>query len=120
MAVNLEAYKRSEGKRVNPMNPFEAKGFLKYDPERQARIRFVLDDLIGALLVDNHPELRAAWERTFKKGCKKEDIEALSTPPATANDLEALASLWNDAVIRNKTINQWTKFAREKYARTCR
>ena len=120
MAVNLEAYKRSEGKRVNPMNPFEAKGFLKYDPERQARIRFVLDDLIGALLVDNHPELRAAWGRTFKKGCKKEEIEALSTPPATANDLEALASLWNDAVVRNKTINQWTKFAREKYARTCR
>ncbi len=115
MAVNMEAYKRSEGKRVNPMNPFTATGFLPYDAERQAKLRAVLDDLIGALMIDNHKGLKEAWSHVIKTGSSAEQIRALARPPVEAIELDVLAKKWDNAPFRNATINQWVEFARTKY-----
>ena len=117
LAVNAEAYKLTEGKRVNPLNPFTAKGFMKYDTDKQAKIRAVLDDLIGTQLIDTHSELRSAWARVIKSGSKPADLKAIAKTPASEKELLTMAEKWNDAVFRNQTINNWVKFAREKYAK---
>lgn len=117
LAVNTEAYKLTEGKRVNPLNPFTAKGFLKYDAEKEAKVRQVLDDLIGTQLIDTHKELREAWARVVKAGLKPQDVAALAKSPITAADLAKLAPKWNDAVFRNETLNSWVKFAQAKYSK---
>lgn len=116
LAVNTETYKLTEGKRVNPLNPFTVKGFLKYDSEKQAKVRQVFDDLLGATMIDTHKELRDAWARVVKKGAKPEDVAAFAKAPVTAKDLEALSAKWDDAVFRNQKINEWVKFARDKFA----
>ena len=116
LAVNTEAYKMTEGKRVNPMNPFTAKGFLKYDSEKQTKVRQVFDDLLGATMIDTHKELREAWARVIKKGTKPADVAAFAKSPVTPAELEALAGKWEDAVFRNQKINEWVKFARDKFA----
>lgn len=115
MAVNTEAYKKSEGRRVNPMNPFKVKGFLPYDAEAQAKLRGVLDDLIGALLIDHHKDLRRAWAQVIKSGSNSDQIRHLATPPIAATELGALAAKWDHAAFRNATINQWVNDARTKY-----
>jgi ABC-type Fe3+ transport system substrate-binding protein len=115
LAVNSEAYKVTEGKRVNPINPNNAKGFLKYDSEKQAAVRRVLDDLIGTQLIDSHKELREAWAKVIQAGAKPADIKALSKIPVTASELPALSAKWDDAVFRNQKINEWVKFAQTKF-----
>ena len=117
LAVNSEAYKLTEGKRVNTLNPFKAKGFLKYDADKESKSRQVLDDLIGSQLIDTHKELRDAWARVIKNGNKPADLAALAKSPVAAADLEKLSAKWGDAVFRNQTINAWVKFAQEKYSK---
>ena len=117
LAVNGEAYKLTEGKRVNSLNPFTAKGFLKYDSEKEAKVRAVLDDLIGTQLIDTHKELRQAWGRVVKAGSKPSDIAALAKSPIGSGDLIKLSEKWNDSVFRNQTLNTWVKFAQEKYSK---
>ena len=116
LAVNSETYKLTEGKRVNPINPFSTKGFMTYDTEKESKVRAVFDDMLGASMVDTHKELRDAWARVIAKGSKPADIAALAKQPATEKELEALAPKWGDAVFRNETINKWVKFSQEKYS----
>lgn len=116
LAVNSEAYKATEGKRVNPLNPNTVKGFLKYDTDKQAAVRRVLDDLIGTQLVDSHKELRAAWSKVVNDGSKPADVKSISKAPVTASELTTLAAKWDNAVFRNEKINEWVKFAQAKYA----
>lgn len=115
LAVNTASYAASEGKRVNTLNPFTAKGFLYYDTDKAAAIRPVFDDLIGALMVDNHKELRAAWAKVAKGGAKAEDVAAFAKVPVTKAELEKHALKWSDNVYRNDQINQWVKFSKEKF-----
>jgi ABC-type Fe3+ transport system substrate-binding protein len=115
MAVNTEAYKLSEGRRVISMNPYTARGFLPYDAERQAKLRAILDDLTGSLLIDNHKDLRLAWAQILKSGSPKDRLRGLSSPPIDEKELERLAPRWEDAKFRNQTINKWVEFARIKY-----
>jgi ABC-type Fe3+ transport system substrate-binding protein len=115
LAVNTEAYKISEGKRANEMNPFTAKGFLKYDSEKAATIRKVFDDLLGATMVDTHKELRVAWARVIAKGAKPADIAAFAKLPISQSELDKLALKWDDGVFRNENINKWVKFSKEKF-----
>ena len=117
LAVNTETYKLTEGKRVNPTNPFNSKGFMTYDTEKQAKVRAVFDDMLGASLVDSHKELRDAWARVIAKGAKAEDVAALAKPPVNAKELEGLAAKWSDPVFRNETINKWVKYSQDKYAK---
>jgi ABC-type Fe3+ transport system substrate-binding protein len=117
LAVNTEAYKQTEGRRVNALNPFTAKGFLPYDAEKEAKVRQVLDELIGTQLIDTHKELKEAWSRVIKAGARPSDIAALSKSPISHGELVKLSEKWSDAVFRNQTLNSWVKFAREKYAK---
>ena len=116
MAVITDTDVKTEGKRIEGIiNPFAQKSFLKLDNEKAAKLKRPLDDLIGALLIDNHKDLKTAWQRVIKNGAKPADLAALSKMPVTEAELLALAEKWDDNVLRNETINKWVNFAREKY-----
>lgn len=116
LAVNTEAYKNTDGKRTNPLNPFTAKGFMKYDTEKAAKIRKVFDDMLGATMIDTHKELRVAWARVVKNGMKPADVAAFSKLPVSRADLDVLAAKWEDSVFKNEHINKWVQFSKEKFA----
>lgn len=115
MAVNTKTYEQTEGKRTSEFNPFKQKAFIKLDLEKSAKMQRVFNDLIGAIHVDTHTDLRAAWDAIVKRGAKADEIAAFAKPPVTEAELLALADKWGDDVFRNKTINEWVSFAKAKY-----
>lgn len=118
MATNIETYKITEGKRIGAItNPMNTKLAFKLDNDKAAKSKRVFDELVGALLVDTHKELKDAWQRVIKNGAKAEDLTALAKPPVNEAELLKIAEKWDDNVFRNETVNKWVAFAREKYQR---
>lgn len=117
LAVNVESYKLTEGKRVLPMNPFTVKPFMKLDTVKAAKMRQAFDDLTGAIMIDTHKELKEAWARIVKNGTKADEIADFAKPPVTEAELLKLSEKWSNNVFRNETINRWVEYARQKYAR---
>lgn len=115
MAINTRAYDETEGKRTQVMNPFKEKSFLKMDIEKAGRMKRVFDDLLGAVHIDTHTDLKAAWAAVIKAGAKPGDITALSKPLASEAEVMALTEKWGDDVFRNKQINAWVETARKRY-----
>jgi ABC-type Fe3+ transport system substrate-binding protein len=115
MAVNYQAYNQTHDQRPNEVNPFNMQVSLKLDLNRAALIHSILGDLVGALHIDTHEELKKAWKAVIARGNKPADIAALGKMSQTEPEILSLAAKWDDAVFRNKKINEWTEFAKAKY-----
>jgi hypothetical protein len=115
MAINTTAYAQTEGKRATDFNPFNQKAFMKLDLAKAAKMQRVFNDLIGAIHIDTHGDLKDAWAAIVKNGMKPEDIATFSKPPVSEAELLALADKWGDDVFRNKTINTWVEASKSKY-----
>ncbi len=115
MAINKAAYEETKGIRKTDVNPFTMSNFLKMELEKSSKMQRVFIDLIGAIHIDTHRELRKAWKKIIKTGMKAKDLALLSKPPVTEAELLSLADKWGDNVYRNKVINSWVKYAQEKY-----
>ena len=117
MAVNTKSYAETDGKRSSEFNPFKQAAYLKLDLAKAAKLQRIFNDLVGAIQVDPHADLKAAWDAVVKRGTKPDEVAALAKPPVTEDELLKLADKWDDDVLRNKTINDWVEFARAKYKR---
>jgi ABC-type Fe3+ transport system substrate-binding protein len=117
LAVSPQAYKDTAGKRLYGINPYEKQTFMRFDLEAAGVMREPLNDLVGAVFVDLHPELKAAWTRVVKDGLKPETVAWLGEPPVSEADLAKAAKKWDDNVFRNQTINGWVAAAKTKYAK---
>ncbi len=116
MAVNQETYKETEGKRTTPINPFSQKGYVKPDVEKSSKWKVPMDDLYGALLVDLHQELKAAWKNVVSNpNMKDEMLKRLAETPVTEEELLKYAEKWEDPKFRNEKINEWVLFSRAKF-----
>lgn len=117
MMVNTEAYKVTEGKRINADNPFSQGGFIQLDIERASKLQRVFNDLVGALLVDTHHELKKAWVKIHKGGKQPDPakLKEFGRMPITEEEFWKAAEKWDSEVFRNETINAWVKFAKTKY-----
>jgi ABC-type Fe3+ transport system substrate-binding protein len=116
MAVNTRAYAETKGQRNSDFNPFEQKGeYLKLDLAKATKMQRTFNDLIGAIHVDTHGDLKAAWDAILKRGAKPAEIAELAKPPVTEAELLQMADKWEDDVFRNKTINAWVEYAKSKY-----
>ncbi len=116
MAVNTQSYVATEGKRVNDYNPFKQKSFLRVDLTEVAKTKRVINDLIGAIMVDTHKDLKKSWRVVLKSKSKEKLLKEFSKVPVTEKELGGLAAKWNDEVFRNKKINEWVSFAQKKFA----
>ena len=117
MAVNLKTYEMTEGKRINPINPFQQKTYLEIDIAKSAKMQQVFNDLLGALHIDIHQDLKEAWQTLIKDGLTPEELRALGTVPVTEAQVLAMADKWDNNVYRNQQINDWVTFAKSKYAK---
>lgn len=116
MAVNSKAYAETEGKRIAATNPFVQKGFVVLDLARATRLQRVFNDLVGAVLVDTHEDLKKAWKKIAKtKTIDPAKLANFGKMPLSEAEFDKLEAQWDDEVFRNKSINAWVAGARQKY-----
>ena len=76
--------------------------------------------LVGALLVDTHTELKAAWRAVIARGRLPAEVAELGRTPLTeAEILKLAAKEWKDPAIRNRKKIEWQTWARDKYRKLC-
>ncbi|HOX27574.1 MAG TPA: extracellular solute-binding protein [bacterium] len=115
MSVLPEMYK-NYGKKSNvPVNPFTRKKGFSYDSNKGTVRWNILNDLIGALVIDTHEDLAPAWKKLSKSKNKKKFASVMRPPVSEAEVMKLAGSAWNDQVTRNKMVNEWIADARSRY-----
>lgn len=105
------------GERVTvPQNPFTVARALPYDPEKGSTRWGLVNDLLGALIIDTHADLQRAWKQIIAAGMPAEALARLVEPPLSEEEALRLArKVWQDQTRRQATISRWVAFAKEKY-----
>ena len=116
MAVNPKAYE-GPGDILTGLNPFTQKAAMKFDSVKASALQRVLNDLVGAVHVDVHKNLNAAWKRIIKNGLKAPALAELTRPPVTEEEALALTKKWDEPSYRNSVINNWQGAAKATYKR---
>lgn len=83
-------------------DPYASKNNFTFDTQKAAVRRRALDDLIGAVLIDNLRDVQA------KIPAKPNDFYV----PIDENGLTQMAAKWNDQAFRNAQISKWNQAAR--------
>ncbi|MBI4641348.1 MAG: extracellular solute-binding protein [Candidatus Tectomicrobia bacterium] len=115
LSVLPSLYKTLGKKSIVPLNPFEMGSLGKYDSDRQGKLWSLVNDLVGALLIDTHQDLVKAWEAVIAGGMKPAAVAEMTKMPVTLEEAMTLSAKWKDDAFRNQKINEWVKFAQEKY-----
>jgi ABC-type thiamine transport system substrate-binding protein len=119
MAVMPAVYDEMGSQTLVQVNPFKMRAAIRYDSAKAAVRWKLLNDLIGALIVENHEPLKDAWRAVAE--CDATTRAALTRKlaamPLTEEEaLDLARQKWKDPVARNRTLLEWSAFAREKYA----
>lgn len=109
------------GDRCVVINPFKRElKPIQYDAAKGGKRWALVNDLIGALVIDPHKDLVTAWKAINK--CKDEQkreaaIKRLTEMPITAEEgLQIAQSEWRKPDYRNQKLTEWNSFARQKYS----
>jgi len=99
------------------LNPFTWRSDFPFDPKLGAERWSIVNDLIGALVIDQKNLLTQAWKEALDKGSLTEQHwQRLATMPISGEEALQLAKTrWQDPEFRNQKLNEWTHFARSKY-----
>jgi ABC-type Fe3+ transport system substrate-binding protein len=105
---------------VAEANPFAVKNLITYNSDLGNRRWDALNDLFGAVVVDAHPDLAAAWKEVCQlpEGEHKAKLEKdLFTPRCSLAELEAHArSIRTESPrVRTERVNRWGEEARQHY-----
>ena len=120
MSMRPDFYKRYKGVSNIEFSPFELKQTFRYDARLSRERREVVAALVGALLVDTHEELQAAWTAIARRGLTPDIIKQLGTAPLTEAEALTLAKgPWKDPRVRNRKKIEWQTFAQHKYRKLC-
>ena len=99
---NSPFYNESKVINGNTNNTFTLNNELAY------KRRDLVCALIGAQLIDTHPELRKAWAEAIRKGKAEKTLILLSKPLITENELQALLqNEWKDPLQKNRIKIRW-------------
>lgn len=116
MPVRPELYRRFKGVSNIEFSPFDLKQSFPYDAKLSRDRREVVAALAGALLVDTHNELQAAWKALVRRGLPATELAELGRVPLTeAEALKLAATVWKDPAARNLKTIQWETWAQTKY-----
>jgi ABC-type Fe3+ transport system substrate-binding protein len=98
------------------INPFDTKAALRYDGKLASQRFSILNDILGATLIDSQPELRRAWMLLQDVPDNDDLIRELARPPCSENELMALAEITGHSQQRrNIAIAEWMGQARHRY-----
>ena len=115
MSVIPSVYEALAGGGAVQINPFQWESDLEYDSKRGGMRWGVLNDLVGALMIETHGELKEAWRAIIDAGMPEPAIKKLTELPVTEAEIMALAKRWKDQQLRNDKIREWIEFGRAKY-----
>jgi hypothetical protein len=110
---------------VGAADPFTQKNALRYDSKLGQQRWDALNDLIGAVIVDAHDDLAAAWKAVAESGLPEERRRALEQelfrPPCTEAEQAAHGRriIEQGPRARAAQINQWGEDARSRYRAIC-
>ena len=111
-----ELYSKHRGDAAVTLNPFEWRSDLVYDSAKASARWSILNDMVGAFVIDSHDLLRYAWEQAQKDGLTGEEIRRLSAIPVSERAAQELGMVWRkDPELRIQKLSDWSEFTREKY-----
>jgi len=97
-------------------NPFAWQSEFVFDSEVGSVRWGIVNDLIGALIIDPKSLLDQAWRAALADGFTEADWHRLAAMPVTQKEAMVLArEKWRDPAFRNQKLNEWARFARNKY-----
>jgi ABC-type Fe3+ transport system substrate-binding protein len=100
------------------LDPFTFEGSIKFDSSVTSRRWQILNDLLGACIIDVQEDLAAAWKGLRRLPADDPRVRELFAAPISEDELMTLAgSAWGDPAYRAKTIARWSAGARERYRR---
>jgi iron(III) transport system substrate-binding protein len=98
------------------LNPFSWESEFAFDPKLGAERWSIVNDLIGALVIDQKHLLTRAWKDAITKGATEGEFQRLAAMPVSADEaLDLARKRWKDPEFRNRKLNEWIHFARSKY-----
>ena len=126
MCVIPELYTELGNQSVVPVNPFEVESVLEYNSTLGSLRYVLLNDLIGAMIIDSHADLVSVWgkiigvNKTFSEAGQTSThintaIEKMCEVPISEAEALALAAKWDNETLRNEKIAEWHEFALDKY-----
>ena len=116
MSVRPDFYKRYHGISNIEFSPFDLKQQFRYNARLARERREVVAALVGALLVDTHEELQAAWRRLIERGLPAAEMAEFGKAPLSEKEALALAGAeWKDANQRSLKKIEWQSWAQRKY-----
>lgn len=120
MSIRPDFYRRYRGVSNIEFSPFDLKQGFTYDARLSRARREVVAALAGAVMVDTHSELSAAWRHLIKRGTPEAELRELGRAPLTAAEALALSNGdWKKPAFRNRTKIEWQNWARAKYRKLC-
>ncbi len=90
---------------LNVENPYQIQNARSFDADKAAKRRRALDDLIGAVLIDNREMIAT------KLGANPN----LGYVPLSEAELDVAAAKWDDAAFRAQTTAKWGEAARKYF-----
>lgn len=117
MAVLRSAYANwPEGVEQVVTNPFTIKNHtFALNVPKIARIKKLVSDLLGAVHIDVHKDLKKAWKGIIDRGLSPQEIELFGKAPISEQEMEKVLAKWDDNVFRNQLINKWITDAKKRY-----
>jgi ABC-type Fe3+ transport system substrate-binding protein len=106
---------------VISFDPFRWKAGFDYDADKGALRWGVLNDLIGAMVIDTHQELVEAWRAVRDLPDGDPRVAELVKPPMTEEQMLALArGKYSDPEVRARMKTEWATEAKRRYGRIAR
>ncbi len=87
-------------------DPFKTKNVRQYEAKKAAERRVVLDDLIGAVLIENHNAIKS------RQGAFRDMNTIMLAPPE--EEVMAATKFWSEPVARQNQLNKWRDAAQKK------
>jgi len=99
-------------------DPYRWEGGFTYDAAKGALRWSLLNDLVGAVLIDTHRELVSAWRVVKHLPADAAARRAFVCPPLSEEEAAVLAATrWDDPAFRARTRARWANQARMRYQR---
>jgi ABC-type Fe3+ transport system substrate-binding protein len=97
------------------LDPFKSPAGLKYDPEKGSARWTILNDLIGAVIIDPHHVLVDAWQNVKDHPVSAEHSLFTAAPVSEEECMRLAASDWQDPERRTAVKAEWSASALSKY-----
>ena len=118
-SIRPAIYEQFEDHLLNRDNPFtRAETGLRYRAEWTAPMFNLLRHLIGAMCIDTHHELKAAWDAVNARPDQKQRLEAFDALPITHAEALELTAEYASSLETMERRHKWLMFFKNQYQRT--